>query len=426
MMGRVLRPFVASAGVALLAAAATAQTSEICYTDSINLTPTDWTNSVSVPKFDPILGDLVSIRFTLSGHIEGTAAVENFSPSSGTVANLQFSSTLTLTRPDNSVLVITIPVANFTDPLTTFDGTIDFAGASGETHNGIVADDSDTVVSPPPASDLVLFTGPGSISLPVTAAGTSIATGGGNLISSFTQSASATVEVCYTYVVNVPPVFDGPCGQTIGASAGVPVGPIQICASDVEPGDTVTLSVGPLPPGATLAPSLPTSGNPVCTTFNWTPTAFDVGSWTITFTAVDSNNRTSSCSFTIVVAECYQFLGRGSGNAGLTIGGQFFQSQLGGIRQIFPVTMIDRPSLRIPNLATGQWSFSVQTVMHNAEMFPQNPDQWSQRLRVVISPGQVVTGELFGTLNGIHQQLTTFTDPLGEQWMSFPFTIDGM
>jgi hypothetical protein len=68
----------------------------------------------------------------------------------------------------------------------------------------------------------------------------------------------------------------------------------------------------------------------------------------------------------------------------------------------------------------------MQTLMHNPQAFPNNPDQWSQRLRVTVLPGGIVQGELFGTLNGIHQGLATFTDANGDLYMTFPFTVDGM
>lgn len=420
------RSTVSALGVLALGTAAFAGTTNtICFSDSIPLQSTNWDGTVSIPKFNPALGTLQTIQFTLSGNVQGTARAESMD-NQPTIVNTQFSADLTLTRPDMSVIVVTIPIANFSDAFTSFDGTLDFMGTSGATHAGINVSDSDMVVSPPPASDLILFTGAGNIVLPVTARGSSLATGSGNLITQFTTMASASVEVCYTYEVNTPPVFTEPtCGATYMASAGVPFS-IQICAADSNTNSVVTLSAGVLPPGATLTPPLPADGNPICTTFEWTPGIADVGTTQICFTAVDNNNRTAACCFNIQIAECYQFLGRGSGNAGLTIGNLFWQSQLSSIRSHYAVTMTDRPNLRVPILSTGQLSFSMQTLMHNTEAFPQNPTQWSQRLRVSVFPGGLVQGELLGSLNGIHQSLATFTDANGDLFMTFPFTIDGM
>lgn len=412
-------------GALALGGAASAQTATQCFTDSIPLQPTNFSTTVSIPKFNPALGTLISIQFTLSGNVQGSANAESLD-ASPSIVNTQSSANITLTRPDLTVLVVTTPIANFSDAFTAFDGAIDFAGTSGVSHTGINVSDSDSAISPPPVTDLALFTGAGNIVLPVTAVGTSQANGAGNLITQFSTSAAASVEVCYTYEVNTPPVFTEPtCGSTYMASAGVPFS-IQICAADSNTDAVVTLSSGSLPPGATLTPTLPTSGNPVCTTFSWTPGLSDVGTTQVCFTAVDNNQRTASCCFNIQIAECYQFLGRGSGNAGLTIGNLFWQSQLMSIRNTFPVTMTDRPNLRVPLLTTGQLSFSMQTLMHNPEAFPTNPDQWSNRLRVTILPGGLVQGQLLGNLNGIHQSLATFTDANGDLFMTFPFTIDGM
>jgi hypothetical protein len=175
-----------------------------------------------------------------------------------------------------------------------------------------------------------------------------------------------------------------------------------------------------------MTPPLPAMGNPVCSTFEWTPTLNDVGTVQVCFIAVDNNNRTTQCCFDIMVAECFQFVGRGGGNAGLQIGNLFWQSQLASIRNTYPVTMTDRPSLRVPILSTGQLSFSMQTLMYNPEAFPTNPNQWSNRMRITVLPGGIVQGELLGTLNNIHQSLATFTDPNGDLHMTFPFLIDGM
>lgn len=421
------RTSLAALGAVALSSVAFAggSSSTLCFSDSIPLQSTNWASSVSIPQFNPALGTLQSIQFTLSGNVQGTARAESLD-ASPTLVNTQFSADITLTRPDMSVIVVTIPIANFSDPLGPFDGTIDFGGSSGVTHPGINANDSDMAISPPPLSDLVLFTGLGNIVLPVVATGTSTATGSGNLITQFTTQAQCSVEVCYTYEPNTPPVFTEPtCGATYMATAGVPFS-IQICAADSNTNSTVTLAAGALPPGATLNPPLPADGNPICTTFSWTPTLADIGTVQVCFTAVDNNQRTSACCFNIQVAECFQFIGRGSGNAGLTIGSTFWQSQLASIRNTYAVTMTDRPNLRVPILTTGQLNFSMQTLMHNPQQFPQNPDQWSNRLRVTILPGGLVQGELFGSLNGIHQSIATFTDANGDLYMTFPFTVDGM
>ena len=188
-------------GASLVGPLAAAQSPEDCHTDSIAVAPTNWSSSLDLPRFDPALGILTGIRFQLGGEAQGQAAIESLDATPTTV-NTSFEATLTLTRPDNSVIVVSTPDVAFSDPLTAFDGLVDFAGTSGITHGGIVATETETVTSSDPA-DLALFTGPsgnpGTISLPVGATATSTASGSGNLITQFQTSAGAEVTVCYLY-----------------------------------------------------------------------------------------------------------------------------------------------------------------------------------------------------------------------------------
>ena len=50
-----------------------------------------------------------------------------------------------------------------------------------------------------------------------------------------------------------------------------------------------------------MTPTLPTTGNPVTSTFNWTPTAAQTGSHVVTFTATDDTGLQELCSLTIQV-----------------------------------------------------------------------------------------------------------------------------
>ncbi len=189
-------------GLGLLCGSASAQTQTVCHTDSIPLALTNWSSSLTFPKFDPDLGVLVGIEFELSGTAAGSARFESLDAAPATI-NTSFQTTLTLTRPDLSVLVIATPIAQFSDNVTAFDGAIDFGGTSGRTYDNISVTEVETSLSPPPLSDLALFTGPGgnpgTITLPVTAAGSSVASGAGNLITQFSSQAAASVQVCYIY-----------------------------------------------------------------------------------------------------------------------------------------------------------------------------------------------------------------------------------
>lgn len=95
---------------------------------------------------------------------------------------------------------------------------------------------------------------------------------------------------------NIPPTPQ--CGSTISGTAGTTKS-FTVQASDADVGDTVSLNVAGLPLGATMSPTLPTSSNPVSSTFSWTPTATQTGSFVMTFTATDSTGRQALCSITI-------------------------------------------------------------------------------------------------------------------------------
>lgn len=418
---RLLRACGAFAFGLVLAHEAAAQgTQQVCFQDNVPLQSTNWSSTVSIPKFNPNLGTLVSIDFTLTGHSQGAARAESLDAQPSTVT-LTFQNTITLTRPDMSVIVVTIPQAVFMDTLSAYDGTTDFAGSSGVAHNGLTAMDSDVATAPPPASDLALFSGAGSIVLPVMAAGTSMASGAGNLITQFVSMASADVSVCYNFIPNTPPAFTAPqCGAQLMASVGVPF-TTQVCASDVEANDTVTLTALTLPAGATVTPALPQSGNPVCVTVDWIPTNAQTGVNTFTFQAIDTRGRSTTCGFTVLVAECHLLLGLGTGNEQYTVFGHLYDTQLSQIRRTFPVTMDDIPHLRlVPNQVVYG-----ELVMYNPLVFPQNPSQWSKVCRVTMNPDMSISTVWSGTRNGISLRATT-VQVGNETRVVFPFRIDGM
>ena len=195
-----IRRAAAAAGTAfLLAVAATpASAASISYSDSIALTTTNWSDSVSIPLFDPSLGTLTSILFELNGTVQGNVQFESLDAAPSTVTtNLQ--AQIILQRPDLSQLVAVLPVANNVDNVTAFDSVIDFGGTSGKSYLNLMSVAGDSTVSPPPNSDLALFTGVGLINLPVVAFGQSNASGAGNLVVLFNTQAGADVKVTYNY-----------------------------------------------------------------------------------------------------------------------------------------------------------------------------------------------------------------------------------
>ena len=76
-----------------------------------------------------------------------------------------------------------------------------------------------------------------------------------------------------------------------------------VTGTDADPGDTVTLHSGGMPPGAALNPGLPTTGpaTGVSTVFSWTPTAAQAGAHVVTFSVTDTLGQQSLCSSDIQV-----------------------------------------------------------------------------------------------------------------------------
>ncbi len=104
---------------------------------------------------------------------------------------------------------------------------------------------------------------------------------------------------------NVFPEFDDPpssvCGTTVNVVAGSPVNfPIQ--ASDGDNGDLVNLNVAGMPLSASATPLLPALGNPVSTSFAWTPGVGDVGQHVVLFVAADDCGHQEFCPVAIDVA----------------------------------------------------------------------------------------------------------------------------
>lgn len=198
------KTFAALAAAAAFLPFASAQATTLSYADSVALTTTNWSNTLSFAKFDTSLGNLTSIRFDLSGVVQGSGNAESMDATASTVT-LSLGSLLGLTRPDNSTLVVTNPVFSQTFNFSAFDGGIDFGGTSGGTTGSVSATGSNFFVSSS-ASDFALFSalGGGTINLGLNAVGASSGTGSGNLIQQFTTAASGVAKVTYTYTATTP------------------------------------------------------------------------------------------------------------------------------------------------------------------------------------------------------------------------------
>jgi len=181
----------------LLVFAANAYAGSVIYTRTINMSTTNWTQNLTIPKFDTTLGTLVSVSFDLKGDVQGTAKFESLDASPTTV-EMDLQAMLKLQRPDHTTLVVTLPIVSTIDDVTTFDGYQDYGGTSGRTHTNLSGTKTESATTSL-AGDLVLFSGTGDIVLPVVTTGISSGSGAGNLVQQFNTSAGAEATVTYNF-----------------------------------------------------------------------------------------------------------------------------------------------------------------------------------------------------------------------------------
>ena len=202
---------ISAAAVVSLAGIAAAE--QVCYNSSFELASTNWSDAMVLPKFDPALGALDSVSWTVAGHVEGSASFESLDAQPATVTTL-LQARISLLRPDHTPLQIVLPVVSHSDSASAFDGTIDFAGTSGKSYSNLSADQSGSDMTSL-AADLAAFTAAfngETISLPVTAIGDSRGTGAGNLLLLFRTFAATDVSVCYNYHAVPAPAAAGVLG----------------------------------------------------------------------------------------------------------------------------------------------------------------------------------------------------------------------
>ncbi len=405
-----------SAALLTASTVASAQVTTDCHTVEIPMEFTNFLRVVSLPKFDPALGELQGVELQVVARATGMSRLESLD-AAPSVVNTRFSVDVTVTRSDSTVVMFMVPIADFQDSLTAYDGILDFGGTSGITRDNIQAMDQRTSIIDPTPENLALFTGTGSMEFTADAAGSSEASGAGNLQTQFDTRAGVEIEVCYRYLITNPPTVS--CPGNLIASVGVPIS-FEVCATDPDVGDVVTLN-GVLPNGAVATPPFPVVGNPACTTITWTPRSSQVGETPFTFTANDIGGDTAICTTIVGAAECHMVFGVAGGSSSTTLFGHLYDTQLARVRVSFPVTMTNHPSFQLSSLPPV---VTMQVLMYNPLVFPSNSSQWSRALRLVRNPDQGITTTYSGTQNGIDVQAELFQSG-GVTRVRFPFQILG-
>lgn len=197
---------------ALCLATESGKTATITQFQNISTQETNWTENLSFTQFDPALGTLNSILFSLTGGIEARIGFENIKGPTSTVTS-SAAATITVRDPiSNVVLVQVIPANTITDVLTGFDLNFNYGGTSGRNYGyqpgdllfvtvgpdlGARTATATTSVSHSPLSS---FIGTGQVLVPVTAINLTTVTGtGGSINSTFDTLAEAELTLIYDY-----------------------------------------------------------------------------------------------------------------------------------------------------------------------------------------------------------------------------------
>jgi hypothetical protein len=168
------------------------------HTVQIPLTKTNWSKTISVPKFSAELGMLIGVRFSMQSSIHGNLLIESLDNSSANVIS-NLAAEIILRRPDGSELLTHSPNSEKNNIFSEFDGSVDFAGDSGASHIIASTSSGTYVLDPLSESDKQLFTGSDNLILPLSAEAISSFSGGGNLDTKSSLSTSAHITVSYIY-----------------------------------------------------------------------------------------------------------------------------------------------------------------------------------------------------------------------------------
>lgn len=198
-------PRFAAVLVVLALAVPPVHAASVSHTASVALQPTDWSTTVSIPRFDPAEGTLMSVSVEVRDSLVHKVEFENRSPSSTSRFRDSVYVTVDVRRPASSSLVSAVAKIYATELVGTYDGAVDYAGTSGITVDGLTDLATGSAVTSAPA-DLALFSGTGTIELPCQAAAWFVFSyNGGNASYRLTTQARADVVVTYTYAPAVVP-----------------------------------------------------------------------------------------------------------------------------------------------------------------------------------------------------------------------------
>lgn len=211
-----------------------------------------------------------------------------------------------------------------------------------------------------------------------------------------------------------------PCGQTFQAIVGVPL-TFLVSASSATglPGNSVTLAAGAMPTGAVHTPALPLSQTgqnvTVTTTFTWTPSASQVGSHTLAYTATNQLSQVTTCSIVVNV------LPVGSGSASATVVGEGCapSSQYPELRSSDPPVLGTTIDLEIRH-GLPNWFVAHMCSLSAPVQIPLWPGCVA---RIDINAMLVLSTDV---TNGLGQSNTPFAIPSSATFVGLPLTVQSV
>jgi uncharacterized repeat protein (TIGR01451 family) len=169
-------------------------------TVSFGPTQTDFNLQGLLDQFDPSLGTLQEIDITHAGSITSDIKVENTSTQSGSLINGTVSGTLTFQAPGGVNDKLSLSQYAGTFNAQSYDGQLDFTGASGSDFGQKTANGSNNIVLT--GDQMTPYIGTGQVQVSESSQATSTATGGGNVVVNVVSTGQSTITVVYKYIPN--------------------------------------------------------------------------------------------------------------------------------------------------------------------------------------------------------------------------------
>lgn len=182
----------------LVAAAVSFPASAAVIFDSATfVSETDWgPTNLQVNSFNSGLGTLNSVKVTLFGKISTTAEFESRDRKAATVTT-SITGSVVGSGPIAAIINASLSASDVRN-VTAYDNVLDFGGTSGA--SGIMLMDEETqVFNFNLPADLAMFTDQGLLTYVFSAQALSLATGSGNIVSSFETQGMGKVTVEYDY-----------------------------------------------------------------------------------------------------------------------------------------------------------------------------------------------------------------------------------